>query len=160
MQGGKLKVTSIVPDAPAARAGVKTNDIISNLDGESTREMMLGDALAKMRGPVGSSIRLDVRREGPEREIEMTVVRAPIRIAGTDLRVEIKDGVLQVEATGALPVLDFEPGLPIAVVPMSDDTFFVDAGDHTRLAFLHDDTGGASLSLNPGPWQIKGRRIN
>jgi len=42
---------------------------------------------------------------------------------------------------------------------MSRDEFFVDGGDHTRLAFLRDDTGKATgLVLNPGPWQITGQR--
>jgi hypothetical protein len=60
-----------------------------------------------------------------------------------------------------LPVLDFEKGAPIAVVPMSRDEFFVDGGDHTRLAFLHDEAGKATgLVLNPGPWQIRGQRVN
>jgi len=60
-----------------------------------------------------------------------------------------------------VPVLDFEKGAPIAVVPMSRSEFFVDCGDHTRLAFLRDEAGRVSgLVLNPGPWQITGRRIN
>jgi hypothetical protein len=60
-----------------------------------------------------------------------------------------------------VPVLDFEKGAPIAVVPMSRDEFFVDGGDHTRLAFLHDAVGKVTgLILNSGPWQITGRRIN
>ena len=66
-----------------------------------------------------------------------------------------------VEASGDLPVLDFEKGAAIPVVPMSGDEFFVDGGDHTRLAFLRDATGKpTSLVLNPGPWQIMGQRIN
>jgi hypothetical protein len=44
---------------------------------------------------------------------------------------------------------------------MSRNEFFVDGGDHTRLAFLHDDTGKPTdLVLNPGPWQITGQRTN
>jgi hypothetical protein len=45
--------------------------------------------------------------------------------------------------------------------PTSRDEFFVDGGDHTRLAFLHHEAGKMTgLVLNPGPWQITGRRIN
>ena len=61
---------------------------------------------------------------------------------------------------GALPILDFEQGVPIAVVPMSSHEFFVDAGEHTRMAFLGDGGKPTGLVLNPGPWQITGRRIN
>jgi len=58
-------------------------------------------------------------------------------------------------------VLDFEKGAAIPVVPMSSSEFFVDGGNHTRLAFLRDGADAAMrLVLNPGPWQITGQRIN
>ena len=83
------------------------------------------------------------------------------RRAGADLQVAVKDGKLEIEASGALPVLDFEKGAPTTVVPLSSSEFLVDGGDHTRLAFLQDGAGKAtSLVLNPGPWQIAGLRIN
>jgi hypothetical protein len=69
-------------------------------------------------------------------------------------------GKLQIDASGA-PILDFEKGAPITVVPMSSNEFFVDGGDHTRMAFLHDRAGKPTdLVLNPGHWQITGQRIN
>jgi hypothetical protein len=44
---------------------------------------------------------------------------------------------------------------------MSGDGFFVDGGDHTRMAFERDEAGKATrLVLNPGRWQITGQRIN
>ena len=82
-------------------------------------------------------------------------------MAGADLRVAANGGKLQIEAIGALPILDFEKGAPITVVPASGNEFFVDGGDHTRLAFLRDGAGPTMrLMLNPGPWQITGQRIN
>jgi hypothetical protein len=156
MQDGLLKVVSPIRDAPAARAGVIANDIITHLDDEATQGMTLNQALDKMRGPVNTKIRLRIMRKGQDAPIELTIVRAVIRPqgAGADLQVAIKDGKLQIEASGALPVLDFEKGAPITVVPMSSNEFFVDGGDHTRLAFLRDGAGTTMrLVLNPGPWQ-------
>ena len=122
----------------------------------------MDQAIEKMRGPVNTTIRLRIARKGQDTPIETRDrPRAPIRRAGTgaDLQVSARDGKLQIENIGALPVLDFEKGAPIAVVPMSRDEFFVDGGDHTRLAFLHDEAGKATgLVLNPGPWQIAGQR--
>jgi hypothetical protein len=118
--------------------------------------------LDKMRGPVDSSIRLKIARKGQDAPIELTIARAMVRPQGmaASLEVAVKDNKLQIEAS-ALPVLDFEKGAPITVVPMSSNEFFVDGGDHTRLAFLSDEVGKtASLVLNPGPWQITGQRIN
>jgi hypothetical protein len=158
MQDGLLKVLSPIPDAPAAKAGVMANDIITHLDDEATRGITLNQALEKMRGPVNTESRLRIVRKGQDEPIGLTIVRAPIRVAGADLQVAFKDGKLQIEGRGALPVLDFEQG---AVVPMSSNEFRVDGGDHTRMAFLHDGAGKPTgLVLNPGPWQIRGQRIN
>jgi hypothetical protein len=58
-------------------------------------------------------------------------------------------------------VLDFDLGAWVAVTAMSENEFFVDGGDHTRLVFELDEAGKpARLVLNPGPWQITGQRIN
>jgi hypothetical protein len=161
MENGGVKVVSPTPEAPAARAGVMANDIISHLDGEAMQGKSLGEVLDKMRGPVNTPVRLSIVRKGKDGPIELTVVRAQILLPGADLQVAIKNGKLQIEASGATPVLDFEKGAPITVVPMSSNEFFVDAGDHTRLAFVGDAAGKTtSLTLNPGPWQIMGQRIN
>ncbi len=117
--------------------------MITHLNGEPTQGMDLNQAIEKMRGLVNTTIRLRIARKGQDTPIEIEIVRAPIRRTGTgaDLQVVARDGKLQIENIGALPVLDFEKGTPIAVVPMSRDAFFVDGGDHTRLAFLHDEAG-------------------
>ena len=114
-----------------------------------------------MRGPVDTGVRLRIDRKGQDRPIEVSLVRAQIRLPGADLQVVNKAGQLLVEASGDLPVLDFEKGAATPVVPMSSNEFFVDGGDHTRLAFLRDGSGKPMrLVLNPGPWQITGQRIN
>jgi len=159
MQNGFLKVVSPIQDGPAARAGVVANDIITHVDDVATQGMTFGQALEKLRGPVDTTVCLKIAR-GQEAPIELTIVRAGVRLAGADLQVSVKDGKLQIEASGA-PVLDFENGAPITVVPMSTNEFFVDGRDHTRLAFERDAAGKATrLVLNPGPWQITGHRIN
>ena len=163
IKNGVLNVVSPFRDMPAAKAGVLSGDVITHLNGEPTQGMSLNEAVEKMRGLVNTTIRLRIARMGQDTLIELEIVRAPIRRAGTgvDLQVVVKNGELQIENIGALPVLDFEKGTPIAVVPMSRDEFFVDACDHTRLAFLHDEVGRTTgLVLNPGPWQITGQRIN
>jgi C-terminal processing protease CtpA/Prc len=163
MQDGLLKVLFPIRGTPAARAGVMANDIITHVDDEATHGMTLNQAIDKMRGPVDTAVRLRIARKGQDVPIELTIARTVIRLeaAGSDLQVAVKDGKLQVEASGALPVLDFEKGAPITVVPTSRSEFVVDGGDHTRMAFLQDTTGKATgLVLDPGPWEITGQRIN
>jgi CubicO group peptidase (beta-lactamase class C family) len=162
MQDGIIKVVSPIPNAPAAKAGVMANDIITHLNDEATQGMDLNQTLEKLRGPVNTEIRLRIVRKGQNQPIQLTIVRAAIRPqgAGSDLQVAVKDGHLLIEASGDLPVLDFEKGAAISVVAMSNNEFFVDGGDHTRLAFLRDGADPMRLVLNPGPWQITGQRIN
>ena len=163
MQDGLLRVLFPVRDAPAAKAGVTANDIITHIDGEATQGMTLGQSLEKMRGPVDTTVRLKIARKGQDGPIELLIARAVIRpeAPGSDLQVAVKDGKLEVEGRGALPVLDFEKGAPVAAVPTSRNEFVVDGGDHTRMAFLQDTTGKATgLVLDPGPWEITGQRIN
>jgi hypothetical protein len=93
----------------------------------------------------------------------LRILRAVIRpqAAGSGLQVAVRDGRLRVEAGGPPPVLDFEKGAPIEVVPRSSNEFLVDGGDRTRPAFLADAAGKpTSLVVNPRPWQIIGQRIN
>jgi CubicO group peptidase (beta-lactamase class C family) len=161
MEGGLVKVVSPIPGMPAARAGITANDIITHVDDEPLQGLTRDQAIEMMRGPVNTSVRLKIERKGLENPIEVSIVRALIRGAGTDLEVVVdRDGHLLIVASGDLPVLDFEKSAAIPVVPISSNEFFVDGGDHTRLAFLRDGTGPMRLVLNPGPWQITGQRIN
>ena len=103
-------------------------------------------------GPVNTKMRLRIARIGQDEPIALTIVRAVIhRKAQTNLLVAVKDGKLQIEDRGPLPVLDFEKGTPITVIPMSGVGSFADAGDHTRIAFERHEAGNATrLVLNRG----------
>jgi hypothetical protein len=162
IEHGLLKVVSPIPGMPAAKAGIIAGDIITHLDDAAIRGLSLSQAIEKMRGPVDTTARLRIAREGQDGPIEMPLVRTRVRVQGAaDLQVAVKDGKLLIEANGALPVLDFEKGVPVTVVPTSRNEFFVNGGDHTRLAFLSEAGGKTTgLVLNPGPWQVTGRRID
>ncbi len=162
VEHGLIKVVSAIPGMPAAKAGIISGDIITHLDDAAVQGISLSQSIEKMRGPVDTKVRLRIVRKGQDGPIEMPLVRARIRVQGAaDLQVAVKDGKLLIEANGMLPVLDFEKGVPVAVVPASRNGFFVDGGDHTRLAFLSDGGGKTTgMVLNPGPWQVTGRRID
>jgi hypothetical protein len=160
MQDGLLKVGSPIQGMPAVKAGILAGDIITHVDDGTTRGLSLDQAIDKLRGPVDTKVRLRIDRKGQDRPIEVSLVRAQIRLPGADLQVVNTAGHLLVEASGDLPLLDFKKGAATTVVPMSSNEFFVDGGDHTRLAFLRDGAGPMRLVLNPGPWQITGQRIN
>jgi hypothetical protein len=68
---------------------------------------------------------------------------------------------LAIESTGPWPILDFDIGKPIIVRAISDAEFYVDGGDHTRIAFVSDNSDKITGAiLNAGPREIKGFRID
>jgi carboxyl-terminal processing protease len=78
-EGGWIKVISPIDETPAARAGVKPGDLITNIDGASVQGLTLQEAVEKMRGERGTAIKLTIRREGTERPLELTLTRDVIR---------------------------------------------------------------------------------
>ena len=67
-------------DTPAARAGIKSGDLILAIDGESTKEMSAGDAADKMRGEPGSPVTVTLRRAGVEEPFDLSVVREEVKM--------------------------------------------------------------------------------
>lgn len=90
MENGYVKVVSPIDDTPAFRAGLKTNDLITHLDGEQVQGLTLSQAVEKMRGKVGSDLKLTIRREGRE-AFDVTVTRAVIKIRSVRSRMEGED---------------------------------------------------------------------
>ena len=158
---GALKVTSVVEGGPAAVAGIIPGDLITHIDGTAVKEMTYAQAVAKDRGEVGSKVELKILHSGQNTSNEITLTRTPPRSREVELRVHVDNGMLVANSVGAWPVLDFEKGRPVRIQPMSNSEFYVDGGDHTRLAFIRDSAGKLSEAiLNPGPWELRGRRID
>jgi NAD-dependent dihydropyrimidine dehydrogenase PreA subunit len=78
MENGLVKVVSPIDDTPAAHAGLKPGDLITNLDGTPVQGLTLPEAVEKMRGPVNSDINLTIRREEGRGHLAQRVLR-PIR---------------------------------------------------------------------------------
>jgi carboxyl-terminal processing protease len=78
MEEGIIKVISPIDDTPAAKAGILANDYIVELDGVQVQGLSLDEAVGKMRGPIGSSIKITVLREGVEQPLSFELQRAVI----------------------------------------------------------------------------------
>jgi carboxyl-terminal processing protease len=87
MENGLVKVVSPIDDTPAARAGIKPNDYIVQIDGEQVQGLSLNEAVEKMRGPVNSDIKLTIRREGRE-AFDVKLTRANIKIQSVKSHLE------------------------------------------------------------------------
>ncbi|MGJ3257991.1 MAG: S41 family peptidase [Rhodospirillales bacterium] len=95
MEAGFVKVISPIDDTPAFRAGIESGDLISHLDGESVQGLTLAQAVDRMRGKVGSDIRLTVVREGRE-PFDVTITRSVIKITSVRSRAEGKVGYIRI----------------------------------------------------------------
>jgi len=78
MDQGVVKVVSPIDDTPAAKAGILANDYIVELDGKSVQGMSVDDAVAKMKGPVGTKIKLTVVRDGVKDPLYFELTRDTI----------------------------------------------------------------------------------
>ena len=87
MESGVIKVISPIDDTPASRAGIKAGDYIVKIEDMQVQGKSLSEAVDLMRGPVGSSIELTVRRRGVKKALIFNINREIIEIQSvkTDL---------------------------------------------------------------------------
>ena len=90
MESGYVKVVSPIDDTPAFRAGLKPNDLITHLDGEKVQGLTLSEAVERMRGKVGSDLKLTIRRSG-RKAFNVSITRAVIKIRSVRSRMEGED---------------------------------------------------------------------
>ena len=78
-EDGKIKIIAPIEDTPASRAGLKSGDVITHVDGRPVSGMTLSEAVHVMRGAEGSQIRLGLEREG-QSPFNVTITREVISI--------------------------------------------------------------------------------
>jgi carboxyl-terminal processing protease len=91
MRDGLVRVVSPIDDTPAAKAGILTNDLISMINGEQVEGLTLNQAIDKMRGPVGSKIKLRILRKGMGKPMDVTLVRENIHVQSVRSSVDAGD---------------------------------------------------------------------
>ena len=80
MESGVVKVISPIDDTPAAKAGIKAGDYIVKIGDNQVQGKSLMEAVKLMRGPVGTSIELTVRRKNIKKPLEFKIIRKIIEI--------------------------------------------------------------------------------
>ena len=99
MEAGVVKVIAPIDDTPASRAGIKAGDYIVKINAEQVRGKTLMEAVKLMRGPVGTSIEITVRRKGLKKAKIFKITRKIIEIKSVISKlVDNKVGYLRLRA--------------------------------------------------------------
>lgn len=93
-----LTVIAPIDDTPAHRAGILAGDKIIKVDGKSTKDMSLMEAVKLMRGPKGTKVKITIAREGEPEPVEYTITRDVIPLVSVKVK-DIDDDVGYIRIT-------------------------------------------------------------
>lgn len=97
-QDGFIMVVSPIKDSPAEKAGLKPNDKILSVDGQSLQGMSANEAVLLIRGEKGTTVKLTIQRPGIEEVIDVSIVRDTIPIE-TVYGEMLQDGIAKIQIT-------------------------------------------------------------
>ena len=99
IKDGLLTVITPIEDTPAWKAGIKANDYIVKINGELTREMVLTDAVKKMRGKPGEIVNLTVLRNSEKKLLDFKITRDIIKIKDIKRALILEDRIGYIRLT-------------------------------------------------------------
>jgi carboxyl-terminal processing protease len=112
---GLIKVVSPIDDTPASRADIKPGDLIVALDGEPVMGMTLADAVDKMRGEIGTDIKLTIKRGDVGEPFDVTLKREEIKIKSVKWDVKGRIGYIRISSFNE----QTQPGLDAAIADIN-----------------------------------------
>ncbi|MEA3369559.1 MAG: S41 family peptidase [Candidatus Ratteibacteria bacterium] len=80
LKDNHLTIISPLEGTPAYRSGIKANDWIVKINGETTKDITLTEAVKKLRGPKGTQVTITIMREGEGKLLDFTITRDIIKI--------------------------------------------------------------------------------
>ena len=98
LDNGRLTVVSPIEDTPAYKAGLRAGDLILEIDGQTTQDMSLTDAVKRIKGPKGTSVTLVILHKGSKAPDEVTITRWTIPIVSVKT-LELERGVVHLRVT-------------------------------------------------------------
>jgi carboxyl-terminal processing protease len=96
MEDGMIKVVTPIDDTPAAKAGLRAGDIITQLDNDPVQGLTLNQAVDKMRGAPNTKINLKIMRKGVDKPLDIAVTRDIIRVRSVRSKIEDDIGYIRI----------------------------------------------------------------
>lgn len=93
---GKLTLIEVYKGSPAHGAGLRDDDVVTRIDDLSTVNILVTDAVTRIRGKVGTPVTLTVEREGSDEPLPITVTRGLVRIPSVTAKL-LDSGVIHAE---------------------------------------------------------------
>ena len=93
---GYVRVISPIDDSPAARAGMVTDDLIVEIDGEPVLGMSIDEAISKMKGKKGTRIDIKIVRNRDEEPFDVSLIRDIVKVASVASRAEGDIGYIRI----------------------------------------------------------------
>ncbi len=97
MKGTNLTVVTPLKGSPAERAGIKSGDVVTAIDGKATASITIDEAVKLIRGPKGTIVNLTVSREGTIAPLEFKVIRDVINLPTLDTTIDQKNGIFTIK---------------------------------------------------------------
>jgi carboxyl-terminal processing protease len=98
MEDGAVKVMSVTEDSPAHKAGLKTGDFLTHLNGKLVYGGTLDEAVEQMRGPPGTGVKITVVRPGRDKPFDVNITRAIIELPAVKWEVKDRVGIINVNS--------------------------------------------------------------
>ncbi len=98
VENGRITVISPIDDTPADKAGLRAGDVIVEIEGQSTQDMSLMDAVQRIRGPKGKPVSMTIVHKGSNKPEKLRIVREAIPIVSVKAS-EVEPGYLLVRIT-------------------------------------------------------------
>ncbi|MDY0408905.1 S41 family peptidase [Virgibacillus soli] len=103
MVNNNVTIVAPIKNSPAEKAGLRPNDQVLTVDGESLEGLDLQEAVAKIRGEKGSEVVLEIMRPGSTESLSITLVRDTIPVETVYSKMENRDG----KKTGMIEITNF-----------------------------------------------------
>jgi len=132
-----VEVASPIEDTPGFKAGIQAGDLIIAINGKETPPLTMDEVLGMLRGKVGESVTVTIRR-GKDMEFDKTLVRAIIEVP------TVKYGMIG--TTGYLRIIEFTPNTPDRVQEAIDS--FKKNNFHSLIIDLRNNPGGLINSVS------------